>query len=239
MMTMKVIPPLIFSLVAFAQTPAPPAFEAAAIKPSNEPPGHSGMHSRTGMLVIENQTLRGMFRDAYRINENQIEGGPKWMDEDRFNVNARSAGPSEGPELRQMLQTLLADRFKVTFHRETRQFPGYVLVVAKGGMKIPPSGPGDSGSNTNTNTNNERTHMSVKSFSMGGLAALLARQLRTQVTDETGVKDLFSFELDFTQDNMSTNPQPGDPRDGPSLFTALQEKLGVKLESRKVPTEVL
>jgi uncharacterized protein (TIGR03435 family) len=79
----------------------------------------------------------------------------------------------------------------------------------------------------------------MEHISMDRLATTLSRSLHAPVVDETGVADLFTFQLDWTLENLSANPQPGDPRDGPSLFTALQETLGLKLEARKVPTEVL
>ncbi len=220
----------------FAQTPASPAFEAAAIKPSNQPPGHSSSHSRTGMFVASNESLRQLIREAYSLNDNQIDGGPKWMDADRFDINARAAGPAEGDEIMTMLQTLLADRFKLGFHKETRSLPGYALVVAKSGMKIRPADAGES--HVGRHSNSEHTSMEVEHAKIADVADALSRSLRAPVIDETGVTGVFSFKLEWTPENLSARDAPRDASDNPSLFTAIQEKLGLKLEARKVPTEI-
>jgi uncharacterized protein (TIGR03435 family) len=96
----------------------PPAFEAATIKPSKDRPGHTGSHSRTGMIVLTGQTLKGLICAAYDVKDFQVSGGPKWMDDDRFDINAKAEGAADGPQLKNMLQTLLADRFQLVFHRE-------------------------------------------------------------------------------------------------------------------------
>ena len=228
------LPLLLLASCLFAQTPAP-AFEAAAIKPSNQAPGHSSSHSRTGMVVVSNETLRQLIREAYELNDNQIEIPEKWIDAERYDINARALGPAEGEELMKMLQTLLVDRFKLAFHRETRTLPGYALVVSKGGLKIRPVEPGDA--HTGSHSNGAHTLMEVEHIPLAEFAARLARPVRAPVVDETGVKGVFSFKLEWTPENLSANAPAGDP-DSPSLFTVLQEKLGLKLESRKVPTEI-
>src|SRR5580658_5202762 len=132
----------------FGQT-APPAFEAASIKPSKAEPGSSsGIPTRTGSISARNVTLKRCIRGAYDVQESQIVGGPKWVDEDRYDIDAKAAGPAGDHDLMAMLQSLLAERFKLAFHRETRQLPGYALVVGKSGLKAKRSQPdADSRSN--------------------------------------------------------------------------------------------
>jgi uncharacterized protein (TIGR03435 family) len=227
------LPIFLLSCRLFAQAPA---FEAAAIKPSNQPPGHSSMHTRTGMMTCSNVSLRQLIRDAYRVNDNQIDGGPKWMDADRFDINARAAGPAEGKVIVTMLQNLLADRFQLRFHKETRPLPGYALVITKGGMKIKPVEAGET--NSNTNSNNRHVVHNMEHVSMAAFAEVLSRQLHAPVSDETGANGVYSFTLEYMLEEMSAAASRSDAQDDVTVFTALQEKLGLKLEARKVPTEI-
>jgi uncharacterized protein (TIGR03435 family) len=221
---------------ASAQQPAL-AFEAASIKPSGEGEGHTGSHSRKGYLVIQNQTLRDLIRTAYKLRAEQVSGGPKWITTDRYNIEAKSAGPAEDPELLQMLQTLLADRFQLAFHKETMTFPGFALVVAKGGLKIQPvEGEGSKSHSTRGSVTAERV-------SMEKIADILSRASGSPVVDKTRVAGVFSFQLEWTPETeMAAVKKDGAPLDnvstGPSIFTAVQQKLGLRLESAKVPAEV-
>ena len=108
---------ILLATCAFAQQPA---FDAATIKPSKDEFGHSGWHSRPGAIVLTGQTLKGLICIAYRVKDSQVSGGPKWLDGNRFDINAKSEGPAGDPELRNMLQTLLTDRFQLVFHREQK-----------------------------------------------------------------------------------------------------------------------
>jgi uncharacterized protein (TIGR03435 family) len=217
---------LIFLTTAasFGQTSAPLAFEVASIKPSTaEPGGGSGIDTDTGKIAAHNVTLKRCMRGAYDLPEARIFGGPKWVDEERYDINAKSAGPAGGHELMAMLQTLLAERFKLTFHRETRPLPGYALVVGKKGITAKPSqstGP--------TRSNSSRRAIDATACSMGCLAAKLSEVLHAPVTDATALDGRFDFKLEWTPDELQT-----------AVFPALEEELGLKLEGRKVPTEVL
>jgi uncharacterized protein (TIGR03435 family) len=214
--------------IGFGQTAAP-TFEAASIKPSKEGEGHSGSHSRTGYMVIQNQTLKQLMQMAYRVRPDQVSGGAKWVTSDRFNVEAKSAGPADEPEMLPMLQSLLAERFQLMFHREPASLPGFAMVVAKGGMKVQPVD--GEGSHSNSN----RTHLTAERMSMARLADRLSQILGSPVIDKTGAAGAYTFELEWAPDGA-----PSDAANaGPSIFTALQEKVGVRLESQKVSTEVL
>ena len=222
---------------AFGQAAPAPAFEAASIKPSQDPPGSSsGITTTKGRISARNVTLKRCVRGAYGVEEPHILGGPKWLDEARYNIEARAAGPAGDRELMTMLQSLLAERFKLAFHRETRALPGYALVLGKGGLRAKPSAP-DAGSRTSSRWGS----IEASGCTMAQLALKLSEVLHLPVADFTAVPGEFDFKLEWTSDNMQA-PAPDavpDAASGPSLFAALQEQLGLKLESRKVPADVL
>jgi len=225
----------------FAQQSAgPPAFEAAAIKTSPDPPGSSGIFESNGRINAKNVTLRRCVRGAYDVPEPQVVGGPKWVDEDRYYIEAKSAGPAGDHELMRMLQTLLADRFKLVLHREQRAIPGFRLVLAKGGLKAQASAP-DRGSAGHS----RRGHIDAQAYTMPQLALHLSELLNRPVLDATEITGKFYFKLEWSPDDMQAKPLSGDQHSGsaldsgPSIFAALQEQLGLRLESGKVPAEVL
>src|SRR5262249_46279049 len=127
----RTIPILMFAAVVLPMIGQPQSFDAASIKPSKSAEDGTSWHSRTGYLVMKNQPLRRLVAIAYGINEDQVSGGPKWVDSDRFDIEARAAGPARDPELLAMLQQLLAERFQVAVHRESGMAAGYVLVPIK------------------------------------------------------------------------------------------------------------
>jgi uncharacterized protein (TIGR03435 family) len=229
---------------AFGQGTPAPAFEAASIKPSKAEPGSgSGITTRKGSISARNVTLKRCIRGAYDGQESQIVGGPKWVDEDRYDIDGKAAGPAGDRELMGMLQSLLSERFKLAFHRETRELPGYALVAAKSGLKAKRSQP-----DAESRTNSSRTEIDAEACSMHQLAQKLSEVIHLPVADLTAVEGAFDFQLKWTPEDVqakapSGGDKPGsaaiDMGIGPSVFAALQEQLGLKLEPRKVPTEVL
>jgi uncharacterized protein (TIGR03435 family) len=175
-------------------------------------------------------------RGAYGVEEPRILGGLKWLDEDRYNIEARAAGPAGDAELEVMLQSLLAERFKLSFHRETRALSGYALVVGKSGLKARPSEP-----DADSRTSSRWGSIEAAGCTMAHLALKLSEVLHLPVADFTAVPGEFDFKLEWTFDDMQAKPPDAvpDAASGPSIFAALQEQLGLKLESRKVPAEVL
>jgi len=223
---------------SLAQQPDAPAFDAASIKPSKEGPGHTGWHSDPGIVTLQNQSLRGLAAIAWTLQDNQVEGGPKWMDSDRFLIQARTAGPSDDPEMRLMLRSLLKERFQFAFHMETKVVPGFALVTAKSGLKIQPA-QNPTGSRSTSN----HGKLEAQGMSMEKLAVWLARTLGSPVSDATGAAGVYDFKLEW--DPASVRPaatqdaQTTDAPTAPSIFTALQDQLGVKLEARKVERQIL
>ena len=229
---------------AFGQAAPAPAFEAASIKPSKDAPDSgSGITETTGRIRGRNVTLKRCVRGAYGVEEARILGGPKWVDEDRYDIEAKAGGPAGDPELMAMLQSLLAERFKLALHRETRVLSGYALMVGKNGLKAKPSEP-DALSRTSSGWGT----IEAAGCSMAHLALKLSEVLHLPVADFTAVPGEFDFKLEWTSDAMRATPPSGGDKPaaaapegatGPSIFAALQEELGLKLESRKIPAEVL
>ena len=211
------------------------SFDVASIKPSDAGRGSSGIDTDNGLLRAHNVTLKRCITGAYGVPEAQIVGGPKWMDELRFEIVARADHPAGDHELSSMLQTLLADRFKLSLHHETQTISGYALTVARTGIKANPS-PSDAGSSTNSS----RGRIDAKACSMSRLVLKLSAVLGVPVADMTEETRQFDFTLQWVPDEMQAKAgAAADVPQGPSLFTALQEQLGLKLESRKVPVDVL
>jgi len=214
---------LLTSATAVAQT-AVPAFEVASIKVSTAAAGTaSGIRSDTGRIAGRYVTLRGCVQSAYGIPEAQIFGGPKWVDEERYDIDAKAPGPAGDHEMMTMLQSLLTERFQLVIHRESRSLPGYALVAGKKGLTAKRSEPG-----TRSVTSSSRRSIDATGCSMERLAAKLAGVLHAPVTDLTGIEGNFDFKLEWTPDELQTG-----------VFAALEEQLGLKLEGRKVPTQVI
>jgi uncharacterized protein (TIGR03435 family) len=202
----------------------------------------AGIFESKGRISAKNVTLKRCVRGAYDIPEPQIVGGPKWVDQDRYYIEAKAAGPAGDHELMLMLQTLLADRFKLVLHREQRAMPGYRLVLAKGGLKAQASAP-----DGNSVGHSGRGHIDAQGCSMAQLALKLSEAVQRPVLDATGVAGKFDLKLEWTPDDMQAKPPSSEQRVGnaleasaaPSIFVALQEQLGLRLEPWKVPAEVL
>ena len=136
-----------------------------------------------------------------------------------------------------MLQTLLVERFKLAFHHESKMLPAYALIVDKKGAKIQPvSSDGQSG------TSSGRGRLAGTKVSMAEFADQLSRQVDRPVQDLTALPGVFNFKLEWTEDNRPVTPGDGAPAEsalGPSIYVALQEQLGLKLEGRKLPIQIL
>jgi uncharacterized protein (TIGR03435 family) len=221
---------LLLATCAFAQPPSlsqQPSFEAATIKPSKSQPGRSATHSRPGMVVLTGKTLKGLICSAYDVKDFQVSGGPKWLDDDRYDINAKAEGATTGAQRMMMLQTLLADRFQLVIHREQKIGPAYALVLVKSGLKIKPAE-----GVTGTNAHGGKGQLTVTGMPMTELADLLSRELKAPVVDFTATPGVFDFKLEWSIEGDSNDAQS-------ALFAALQSQLGLKLESRKLPVEMI
>jgi uncharacterized protein (TIGR03435 family) len=209
------------------------AFEVASIKPSAEMGrGMSFQKKPGGTITTTNTTLKDLMVFAYDVRPFQISGGPSWVESAGFNIIAKPEGGEPPPEqMRTMLQKLLADRFQMTLHRETREMPVYALVVAKGGPKFHAS------TSDHLSISGGRGQIVFQNVPIKLLAENLAQKLGRTVLDKTDLKGSYDFTLHWI-DEKSGTPESADTS-GPSIFTALQEELGLKLDSTKGPVEIL
>jgi uncharacterized protein (TIGR03435 family) len=233
---------------AFAQPATPAVFEVATIKLSQSTAPGPGIGLGAGRLTLTNFTLKELMVYAYWVHPNQVLGAAGWMDSDKFDIVAKpeaSQVPAGGrvPEdqLRQMLQVLLADRFQLKFHHDMRQLPAYALVLGKNGSKMKARMPGDGGPEFRLVFQGAR--LPGRNASIGQLVYVLeARVLDRPVVDKTGLTGNFDFDLSWmpneTQFGGKGASIPADP-DSPDIFTAMQEQLGLKLESQRDPVDVL
>jgi uncharacterized protein (TIGR03435 family) len=220
-----------------------PAFEAGSVKVSS-PDEQVRMRREPGRITITNFSLRAMVRYAYDVQENQISGGPAWFDSDRWDIAAIAGREITEDERRLMLQTFLGDRFKMTIRHEMKEMPVYALVVAKGGSKLTPGTAG----------NPERVELSVsgaglnqmrgQSVSVSTMAKLLTRPTGRIVINRTGIAGSFDYQLEWVPDPANMPMINGAKPDGSnlnaaSIFTAVQEQLGLRLEATKGPVEIL
>jgi uncharacterized protein (TIGR03435 family) len=219
---------LLIPFIALAQAPT---FEVATIKPNRTGGGVSSMRITPGRVTMENVTLKKVTLAAYDIPDDReyALAGPDLLTSEHFDIQASFPPDTPPAQVRAMMQTLLADRFKLALHRETRQLPMYALTVAKNGPKIQPVEDGSA------KTSGRPGHFEATKVTMQHFADLIARLMGQQVVDQTGLKGVFDFTLEWSPDEMRT----GESAPGPSLFTALQEQLGLKLEAKKGPVEVL
>ena len=185
---------------------------------------------------MKNQTLNACIRIAYGLKADQVTGGPKWLDSDRFNIEARATTPARDPELLTMLQTLLAERFQLKIHLDSKLVSGYDLAVAKKGLKIHPveaNGP--------QRMNWGKGQVLAERVSMARFADALARMLGSPVQDKTGLSGEFSFKFDWSPESQHSHADggPAELPSGRSLFTAVQEELGLALNPTKAPIEII
>jgi len=228
-----------------AQQPAGPLeFDVASVKPSNPHSTNGTVVSACGgRLHVVNATLKDLIETAYDVRSFQIEGGPKWEDATKYDVDATPGAPPQGAtvpptgwtNVRFEVQALLKDRFQLQLHRETRTAPIYSLAIAKGGIKLSATHSPQKGINAGQGT------MRGEAASMMQLAYKLSRLLQRPVVNNTGLEGNYDFKLEWTPDLGPSAPdgQPVDTSGGPSIFSALQEQLGLRLEATKGPVEVL
>jgi uncharacterized protein (TIGR03435 family) len=217
--------------LALAQT-----FEVASIRASQfqsadgEGSGRESVEASGDRLTMRNVTLRSCISWAYNLQDFQIAGD---LRTDRFDITAKAAAPSTIPMLRAMLGTLLADRFQLTFHRDTKQLASLTLVVAKGGPKLRISQ-----ENTPGILRPSKSAMVAQHATMSEFIGTLAGPLRTPVVDETGLTGRYDFTVDLSSYFAATKPGEQPDLTG-IMMSALREQLGLSLESRKEPVDIL
>jgi uncharacterized protein (TIGR03435 family) len=227
------------AVLSVAQTPALPTFDVASIRPTKPGTQNANLSTAPGRLTVHNMAVMGLIRFAYNVDGFQISGAPGWFRTERYDILAKADSPVGDDKIKLMLQALLAERFKLALHRETKEGTTYALVVSKSGSKIKEA-KSDDGSNLQQDSGGS---LSAKAVTMSMWAHDLERLTGRLVADETGLKGFYDFT--FTWSPMQNQPmnekEASTPVDatGPTIFTALQEQLGLKLESRKGQIESL
>lgn len=238
---------LIASVLPAQEAAKPPAeFEVASVKP-NATGGHNIriQIEPGGRFVAENLTVRMLIQQAFGIRDFQIVGAPGWVNSEHYDIHAKAEGVTKVEQLKPPLQALLADRFHFQFHRDTKELPMYALVVAKNGPKLQEHA-GESGDNGPGMFRMGRGMINAQGVQMSLFVNQLANQIGRSVVDKTGLTGRYDIKLEWTPDenqtmaprDSGTEATPVDSS-GPSLFTALQQQLGLKLESQKGPVEIV
>jgi len=234
-----------------------PKYDVATVKPSKSVDRVMLMFKPDGVSMT-GVPVQMMLRAALGIEDDRILGAPGWVKSDHFDIEAKVA-PEDAPKLDKlkrdqrmsMLIPFLADRFGLKFHHETRQLPVYELVVAKGGPKMKESKPDDPSGGAQARhmtMMNGRGNIESQGSTMDSFAHVLSTQVGRTVLDKTGLTGMYDYSLNWTPDDapppMAGGPAGGPPSSapppdagGPTLFTALQEQLGLKLESEKGPVD--
>lgn len=220
-------------IAAGAHAAVPAQFDVAAVKPSGSNERMSLRVTPGGMFFATSVTLRFLVTLAWRVRDDQVTGGPSWLDDDRWDVEARSETDPTLHDFEPMLQQLLADRFKLVARQSTRQGSIYELVQTKNGSRLRPPADGDCTGETDPPCGEfrfiQRRILIGKSVTAPLLALTLSRIVERTVIDRTGIEGAWNVDLEW------------DPADtgGAALFTALEEQAGLHLQPGRGPVEVI
>jgi len=226
MLTMKrTLATLLFTATAAAQM----SFEVASIKPNVSGSGDSKSDTNGGSLTMRNYSLRMIIEEAYDLKRRTLIA-PDWIDTPHFDINAKAGGKAKMEEFRLMLQSLLSERFQLQTHRELKEMSGYALLPAKSGFKLMPAE--GEGSSINSSRAAGKAKAACKHVSMSHFADFLSGRVDHPVVDQSGIANAYDFALEWSPDQNAEDA-------GPSIFTALSEQLGLRLEPRKVPVSIL
>ena len=215
-----------------------PAFEVASVRANESTTGVDRIDRTKGRLTIANVSLKRLIGMAYGVPDGRdyLFSGPDWLDSERFDIAATFPAETPDQQVMPMLQRLLDERFKLTLHHENKEFTVYALVVGKNGAKLHAAAKQTGAYKFSA----QAGHAVGSSLTMPQFADRLSRPvfgLNRQVVDFTGLQGRFDLTLDWRPDTQADDTEA--KADLPSLFTALPEQLGLALEKRKVPLEVL
>lgn len=241
-----------------------PVFDVVSVKPDKSVSGMIRVMTKPDGYSATNISLKMLLQAAYGIREDLISGAPSWVDAARYDIDAKVAGPDVdtlkklSPEQRRaMLQPMLAERFKLVVHTETKQLPVYELVIAKGGSKLKEAAPGDTYPNGIKGPDGVARggmmrvglgQLAAQGVPISSMVNMLSQQLHKTVIDKTGLTGKYDLELNWTPDQASepmfkgadsSQHDPAPDSSAPSIFTAIQEQLGLKLQSAKGSVETL
>jgi uncharacterized protein (TIGR03435 family) len=241
---------------AAAQIANPPTYDVASIKPSKAS-DETTLLFRPGAFSAKGMTLKSLLKEAYGIQDDQISGAPKWVSTQTYDIEAKVDGVDAATleklsedQFKGMFRSFLRDRFQLKVHWETKELPVLALVVAKGGPKLQQAKPGDTYPDGIKGPDGKpaghagmlmwgRGRLTGQGIPIGNLVPPLTQELGRIVEDKTGLTGNYDIELRWTTDDAAPDSRSASDSPGPSLFTAMQEQLGLKLESQKAPVQVL
>jgi uncharacterized protein (TIGR03435 family) len=228
------------------------SFDIVSIRPDRSDGNHTRVSFDSDSLLATGVTLKRLIEVGYNVNDSQLSGGPDWAHSARYEVHAKimdetaveafkSLPAEQKLEQRQlMVQSLLADRFKLKLSRASKELPVYALKLAQKGPVISPSSSASSG------ISNHAGDVRFTGFSMSAFTDWLSDLVGRKVIDQTGLQGKYDFALRWGQERQTLSPDSIQGPDslssdssGPSIFTALQEQMGVKLESARGPVQIL
>jgi uncharacterized protein (TIGR03435 family) len=217
-----------FSTISWTQEK--PAFEVASVRAHSPGEGQFSFDVEdSGRLTTRNMTVWDLIRQAYGWRDSQISGGPAWIKTDGYDVVAVAGQPApvERSRVLGMLQVLLQKRFHLHWHEQVRETTAYALRVAPGGPKLAPAKGGSA--------RLQKGNIVAPSMTIESLCQILEFELAKPVVDQTGLRGSYAVELQWARDNPSAAQEPDTSR--PSVFTAVREQLGLRLESAKLPVK--
>lgn len=214
---------------------AHPGFLVATIKPSDPSGRGKGFPSGSRHITLVNVSVATIIALAYRIHIKQIVGGPDWLTKDRYDINGVPdiPGVPSLPQTQEMYQKLLADRFHLVFHHESREMPIYAITVMNGGPTLKVADPKEA-INTGNSDNGGRRTLKFTNMSIADFVLNMNFYEDRPVIDHTSLPDRYDFTLKWTYD-ITKEDEPGAP---PSIFTAMKEQLGLSMDAVKGPAEV-
>lgn len=208
-------------------------FEVASIRPAVDDANHDSDEDN-GRYLTHNLMLKRLIATAWDVDDSAVLGGPGWLASDGWDINAKIpaeyAKKRTPDQFRQMIQNLLATRFQLAIHRQPREVSGHALVLTKSGTKMKAADPNERG----PEFSNRNLHLKATNVTMVGFARRLSRDrdIAKVVVDKTGLIGNFDFELEWARADDPSN-------DRPPIFVAIQQQLGLKLESAKVPIQAI
>lgn len=222
------------------------SFEVASVKASVpgavREPRAVGPNIRVspGSVTMRGVTLRASIRWAWHVSAYQVTG-PDWLDSERYEITGKASGPATEDELRAMMQALIQERFKLAFHRQTKELAAYVLVAGKNGPKVQEA---KTEGEMNVDVNQKQLSVSVQRAPVSQMIDMISNILRAPVIDQTGLTGRYDLTLnvakyvgDMAARGQSMDSLQADPMAIISMI--LQEEFGLKLEGRKVPLEMV
>jgi uncharacterized protein (TIGR03435 family) len=235
-------------LSAFAGLATAQTFDAVSIKTSAPDARGGGFNLSPGHLNAKNQSLRDLVQFGWDLHDYQVSGGPSWAESEHYEVVATFPAGTSRADRARMMQAMLTDRFGLVVRRDSKEVSGYALIVAKGGPKLHAPGNEEPGMMMGRSRATGQRTLTATSQPLANLASILSDIMARPVEDRTQIPGKFDFSMAWTPDAVDGGtgatggkvlPPPDNNEPGPTIFTALQETVGLKLETAKVSVPVV